>query len=95
MPTSDCTPPVALSSLSSTTLHTDTAHDRPHSEPPSYPSSLYGADYWIPPTIEEHPDKRRICYRPKYIFAFIGMGVITMAMVLGVVFATLRKRPTT
>jgi hypothetical protein len=41
--------------------------------------------------MEEDPYKRRICHQQKYIFAFIGLGVITMALVLGVVFATLKK----
>jgi hypothetical protein len=75
--------------LSSTIQHTE--HEHPHSDPPSYRSSLHGVDYRIYPPIEDQPDKRRICYRQNYIFAFIVMGIITMAIILGVVFATLRK----
>jgi hypothetical protein len=79
--------------LSSITQHTE--RERPHGDPPSYRSSLYGVDYWIYPPTEGQPDKRRICYRPNYIFALIVMGLITMAMILGVVFATLREKSPT
>jgi hypothetical protein len=73
--------------MPSSTLHTQ--HEYPPGDPPSY------VDPWIPPPIEEDPYKRRICHQQKYIFAFIGLGVITMALVLGVVFATLRKHSKT
>jgi hypothetical protein len=75
--------------MSSSTLPTQ--HEHPQGDPPSYPSSLHAIDPWIPPPIEEDPYKRRICHQQKYIFAFIGLGVIAMALILGVVFATLKK----
>jgi hypothetical protein len=67
-------------------------HEHPHSDPPSYTSPLPGVDYWIYPPTEDQPDKRRICYRPNYNFAFLVMGIITMATILGVVFAILREK---